>query len=98
MRTNEEILKEFDSFYSKTLDTGYEQAEGIGDTKEHEVNYQNFRGFVFSQRLQDIQAIKEMVEEVKKNYLTLGSKPTDIELGAEYALKGVSQKLDELMK
>lgn len=92
MRTNEEILKEFDSFYSKTLDTGYEQAEGIGDTKEHEVNYQNFRGFVFSQRLQDIQAIKEMVEGLDRN------KPGEFGDGYKFAIQEFEVKLDELIK
>ena len=82
-KSNEEIEEEF----KKWVD----ERETIPTSNE-------CKEWFLSKRPESLQAIKEMVEEVKKNYLTLGSKPTDIELGAEYALKGVSQKLDELMK
>lgn len=56
----EEGEKEFDALYERTLDAGYESVEGLGDTKEHDKVYEDFKQFI-SSRL--ISLIKMIVEE-----------------------------------
>lgn len=88
-KSNEEIKKELIEKFSVVL-----QPEWIASN----IPTKYLVDEIISQRLQDLQAIKEMVEKMKGYSSPDCSDPFLVEQGYEVALQNVQLKLDELMK